>query len=261
MYHGSQKERAEARQDMKDRAGGSLRRNCPFDVLLSTYETCVNAADDRQFLRKFAFQYIVLDEAHCLKNTKSLRFVHLSKLAASCHGKTGHTHIVLLTGTPIQNNASELAALVSFVFPNSLAKLNALIDAGHDEAAVVSRLKTILKPFILRRYKRDVLKDMVEKKQILSSIPMTVTQTDCYQGVIAHSRAKMIKKSVVTAAAAAAAAADDDVVEVSGAAKKPLDESAYSFTGQALSNLIMQLRKCSAHPLLHRGGVHFNDER
>ena len=80
-----------------------------IDVLVTTYtyferESC---SDDRSFLRKMEWDYLVLDEAHALKNIKTERWKHLKRL------KTDQR--ILLSGTPVQNNLRELLVLLDFL--------------------------------------------------------------------------------------------------------------------------------------------------
>jgi len=143
-YRGSQKERNQIQSE--------TRRPLNFHVLLTTYEMCVSQKDDRKFMQKLRFSYMVLDEAHCLKNDNSVRYKHLSAIKVR--------HIVLLTGTPIQNNLSELASLASFILPGSKENFEVLLGATSDleERDVAHRVRKILGPFVLRRLKAEVFR-------------------------------------------------------------------------------------------------------
>jgi SNF2 family DNA or RNA helicase len=68
-----------------------------------------NGAEDRSFLRKMPFEYLVLDEAHCIKNSQSARYSNLRGLNPKRR--------LLLSGTPVQNDVRELLALLSFLMP------------------------------------------------------------------------------------------------------------------------------------------------
>jgi len=80
----------------------------PWDVLLTTYEIVLM---DIEFISKFKFRYVVIDEAHRLKNPDSVLYTTLLT-------KVHMPHKLLLTGTPIQNNLTELWALLHFVMPS-----------------------------------------------------------------------------------------------------------------------------------------------
>lgn len=94
-YYGSQKERAELRQDLKERYADGV-----LEVVLASY-TQVQAADDLKFFRKrIQFETCVYDEAHQLKNFQSKRYTDLVSIEPKWR--------LLLTGTPLQNNLQEL---------------------------------------------------------------------------------------------------------------------------------------------------------
>ncbi|KAJ3734029.1 SNF2 family N-terminal domain-containing protein [Lentinula guzmanii] len=78
----------------------------PFDVLITSYEICLI---ERSTLKKFSFQYIVIDEAHRIKNSSSL----LSKIVREFASRGR----LLITGTPLQNSLEELWALLNFIAP------------------------------------------------------------------------------------------------------------------------------------------------
>ncbi|KIK68831.1 hypothetical protein GYMLUDRAFT_236732 [Collybiopsis luxurians FD-317 M1] len=78
----------------------------PFDVLITSYEICLI---ERSVLRKFSFQYIVIDEAHRIKNSSSL----LSQIVRAFVSRGR----LLITGTPLQNSLEELWALLNFIAP------------------------------------------------------------------------------------------------------------------------------------------------
>lgn len=97
--------------------GGLLgTRDAAFHVVVTSYQFVLQ---DSKFINKTAWTYIVLDEAHAIKSTSSLRWKNL--LSFKCRNR------LLLTGTPIQNRMCELWALLHFIMP-------ALFDS-HDEFA------------------------------------------------------------------------------------------------------------------------------
>ncbi|XP_045070611.1 chromodomain-helicase-DNA-binding protein 1-like isoform X2 [Coregonus clupeaformis] len=97
-YSGDKDKRAELQRDMD---------NTPYHVLLTTYELCVK---DASFLKRRKWKVLVVDEAHRLKNHNSL--LHKTLMEFSLDFR------VLLTGTPIQNNLTELYSLLSFIQPS-----------------------------------------------------------------------------------------------------------------------------------------------
>ena len=135
-----------------------------FDVCITTYELCLI---EKGALKKLSFEYIVIDEAHRIKNVDSI----LSQIvrAFTSRGR------LLITGTPLQNNLKELFALLNFIAPeifSDYADLEAFLhkdegaEDGDDEKSkkVVEALHTILRPFLLRRVKADVEKSLLPSK-------------------------------------------------------------------------------------------------
>lgn len=149
------------------------------DVLLTTFSYFSgNKADDRAFLRRFDFDYMVVDEAHCLKNAASNAYQNLDRLETA--------HRLLLTGTPVQNSPKELMSLICFLMPlfktagsiwddedgktndGGARMLDYFVtleggDAKSDEAAY-RKLKQLFAPFVLRRRKEDVLANAIPPK-------------------------------------------------------------------------------------------------
>jgi len=188
-YHGSQDERYQIRRkwrsasNVQEKKGGV--RMC--DIVLSTYTIFEreSSSDDRSFLYKQQFSYLVLDEAHCIKNPSSLRYVNLTRLRSS--------HRLLLSGTPVQNNISELLALLSFLMPKVfkrascellLASFN-LKKGNNSSNASLMLLRKMLVPFVLRRLKRDVLDQLTDKQISVEILPMLPTQAKIYDSIIA----------------------------------------------------------------------------
>jgi SWI/SNF-related matrix-associated actin-dependent regulator 1 of chromatin subfamily A len=103
-YHGSQNERAALRYEIRSE------RTVP-DVILTTYTIFERESNkaDRAFMQSLQLEYLVLDEAHGIKNAQSSRFVNLNML------KTRHR--LLLSGTPVQNDIGELLSMLSFLMP------------------------------------------------------------------------------------------------------------------------------------------------
>lgn len=135
-----------------------------FDVLITSYEICLI---EKSVLKKFSFEYIVIDEAHRIKNVDSI----LSQIVRSFLSRGR----LLITGTPLQNNMKELFALLNFICPeifSDYADLESFLHKdeaeaeGDDEKSkkVVEALHKILRPFLLRRVKSDVEKNLLPSK-------------------------------------------------------------------------------------------------
>ncbi|OJT13954.1 ISWI chromatin-remodeling complex ATPase ISW2 [Trametes pubescens] len=194
-----------------------------FDVLITTYEQCLI---EQSALKKFSFEYIVIDEAHRIKNVDSI----LSKIVRSFMSRGR----LLITGTPLQNNMKELFALLNFICPEIFSDYEDLESFLHKDDAqgdgddekskkVVEALHKILRPFLLRRVKSDVEKNLLPKKEINIYVGLTEMQRKWYRSVL-----------------------EKDIDAVNGLTGKKEGKT-------RLMNIVMQLRKVTCHPYLFDG--------
>eukprot|EP01133_Synstelium_polycarpum_P005747 gene5747-6651_t len=173
-YHGAQKDRRLLRK-------GWSKANA-FHVCITSYSTIVT---DHTIFKRKKWHYMVLDEAHSIKNFKSQRWQTLLTFNA--------TRRLLLTGTPLQNNLMELWSLLHFLMPAifaSHAEFNAwfatpvtgAIEGGDvvDES-IVTRLHAVLRPFLLRRLKKDVEKQMPQKYTHIVTCALSRRQRYLYE--------------------------------------------------------------------------------
>ncbi|KAL7674457.1 hypothetical protein ACOME3_000737 [Neoechinorhynchus agilis] len=129
-----------------------------WDVIVTQYETVLS---ERCHLKKFAWRYLIIDEAHRIKNEDA----KLSKAVRTLKS----SNRLLLTGTPLQNNLHELWALLNFLLPDifdSSEDFNNWFDTRkclERDQKLVARLHALLKPFLLRRLKSDVEKGLPPK--------------------------------------------------------------------------------------------------
>ena len=190
-----------------------------WDVCVTTYEVCNT---ERQVLSKFARKYLVIDEAHRLKNE------------ASIFSKTVRTFStfpsrLLLTGTSLQNNLHELWALLNFLLPDIFSSSDQFdewfdLEIGDADAKqdMISQLHKILRPFMLRRLKSDVAKGLPPKTETLVMVGMSTMQKKLYKNLLLR---------------------DIDSITNNGNSKNKT----------AILNIVMQLRKCCGHPYLFEG--------
>ncbi|EWM24038.1 putative chromatin remodelling complex atpase chain, partial [Nannochloropsis gaditana] len=211
-FHGSKDERADL---IAERLSPGTERD--WDVLLTTYEIC-NL--EKGALSKFAWQYLIIDEAHRLKNEAS-QFSQTVRML-----KTAHR--LLITGTPLQNNLHELWALLNFLLPDVFSSsdqfddwFNLEIDDAEQKQRLITQLHKILRPFMLRRLKADVEKSLPKKTETLVFCEMMPTQRDTYKKILER---------------------DLSVIAGSETAGRT-----------AVLNLVMQLRKACNHPYLFTG--------
>ncbi|KAM6921156.1 chromodomain-helicase-DNA-binding protein 1-like [Xenentodon cancila] len=147
-------------------------------VLLTTYELCLK---DALFLKRWTWSVLVVDEAHRLKNQKSLLHETLSEFSVGFR--------VLLTGTPIQNNLQELYSLLSFVEPSVFAAggVDSFVDTYskvQSQPTLAAELQNILEPFLLRRVKSEVAVDLPKKTELVVYHGMSALQKKYYKAVL-----------------------------------------------------------------------------
>ncbi|XP_034626951.1 SWI/SNF-related matrix-associated actin-dependent regulator of chromatin subfamily A containing DEAD/H box 1 isoform X1 [Trachemys scripta elegans] len=215
FYYGSQEDRKQLRIDINNKVVN-------FNVIVTTYNSAISSADDRSLFRRLKLNYAIFDEGHMLKNMGSVRYQHLMTINAK--------NRLLLTGTPVQNNLLELMSLLNFVMPHMFSgstseirrmfssKTKAAEEHSIYEKERIAHAKQIIKPFILRRVKDEVLKQLPPKKDLIELCDMSEKQEQLYYDLF-----NKLKKSI-------------DSQE----------------KNSEMGNVMMQLRKMANHPLLHR---------
>lgn len=218
QYYGSQEERKDMRMGWRN---GDLD---DVDILLTTYNLICSTPEERRLFRVMGINYVIFDEAHMLKNMSTVRYENLVRINAK--------HRILLTGTPLQNNLLELMSLLIFVMPSlfagkqadikSLFSKNPKGDKKDGEQPLFEReqiknAKEIMRPFVLRRLKTQVLRDLPDKKDEIIRCALIEKQQSMYNKLVAQFSAE---------------ASEIDGVNGIG--------------------MMMQLRKLANHPLLVR---------
>lgn len=219
-----------------------------FDVCITSYEICQR---EKSTLKKLSWEYIIIDEAHRIKNVNSI----LSQIVRIFESRAR----LLITGTPLQNNLHELWALLNFLLPDVFSDVgdfdawfgertggktideadkeaenpdkkpkaskggNGLDSKEEDQDGVVKQLHKVLRPFLLRRVKIDVEKSLLPKKEINLYVGMTEMQRKWYRSLL-----------------------EKDIDAVNGMVGKKEGKT-------RLLNIVMQLRKCCNHPYLFDG--------
>ncbi|XP_046609817.1 lymphoid-specific helicase-like [Neodiprion virginianus] len=168
-------------------------------VVLTTFEVPMQ---EENLLKRQQWRYIIIDEGHRVKNYKC----QLLQVLKKCKSMNR----LLLTGTPLQNNLSELWSLLNFLLPeifNDLAVFESWFDAKELQDAegtkrilqqeadkqVLMSLREILKPFMLRRVKSDVCLDIPLKKEVIVYAPLTELQHSLYKAVLSRDIQTMAK--------------------------------------------------------------------
>ncbi len=144
---------------------------------------------DIDLLKELRLDYAILDEAQAIKNPVSATAQAAKELNAE--------HRLALTGTPIENRLSEIWSLFDFVSPNMLGSLQKFeeryarpIEQGNSERA--ARMRSVIHPFILRRTKNEVAKDLPPKLEVDKLIDMVPDQKAIYLQVLREVRAQVM---------------------------------------------------------------------
>ncbi|KAI9280180.1 SNF2 family N-terminal domain-containing protein [Umbelopsis sp. AD052] len=207
-------------------------KDAPFHVVITSYQLVVT---DVQYFQRVKWQYMVLDEAQAIKSSASARWKIL--LGFHCRNR------LLLTGTPIQNSMQELWALLHFIMPTLFDSHEEFsewfskdIESHAENKGTLNehqlrRLHMILKPFMLRRIKRNVQHELGEKIELELYCDLTARQRALYRGL-------KEKLSISELLEKATSLSDSDSLD-------------------SLMNLVMQFRKVCNHPeLFERADVH-----
>lgn len=215
-FHGNQEER--------NHQMNNLIQYGKFDAVVTSYEVVTK---EKGHLKKFCWRYLIIDEAHRIKNENSL-------LAQVVRMFTTQARL-LITGTPLQNNLHELWALLNFLLPDVFASADVFQkwfssveaveggDSSNDAAKqkeIVSQLHAVLRPFLIRRLKSEVEHSLPPKKETVLFTKLSEMQLDLYRNIL--------KKDI-------------DAINGKGGDRV------------RLLNILMQLRKCVNHPYLFDG--------
>jgi len=195
-----------------------------FNVVLTTYEFVIR---DKSNLGKVKWNYIIVDEGQRMKN-------HSCKLSLTFQHHYKSRHRVILTGTPLQNSLPELWSLLNFLLPtifNSVDNFEEWFNAPFSTAGekvelteeetclIIQRLHKVLRPFLLRRLKKDVADQLPDKIERVLRIPFSAWQKKYYTQMMKHGCIKV-------------------------------DGSTHKSGKKGLKNTMMQLRKICNHPYL-----------
>ncbi|MBN2534834.1 MAG: DEAD/DEAH box helicase [Spirochaetales bacterium] len=160
-----------------------------YDLILVSYQTLRN---DIKFFTGEEFFYIILDESQYVKNAATQTFKAVRLLKAE--------HILSLTGTPIENNLYELWAQMNILNPGLLGGIYEFrqmfinpVERSKDGGVKEKEyLRKITYPFILRRKKTDVLKDLPPKEVIIHYSEMGIQQKKIYATIKAYYRQRIL---------------------------------------------------------------------
>lgn len=196
-------------------------RSYKFDVLIVSYETLLS---NQSLFKSMRFSCAVADEAHRVKN-------HLGQTRDALDSlKRDFT--VLLTGTPIQNNTAELWSVMNLVQPRIFPSLEQFQKIAGDLSTKeqVAAITEMIRPFILRREKKDLQQKLPPKREVIVHVELTLTQKKFYKAIYERCFETVMGKEV-------------------------------RLTKSRLNNLSIQLRKVCCHPLLFPDFEQATDDR
>ncbi|CAE6403859.1 unnamed protein product [Rhizoctonia solani] len=200
-----------------------------FQVLLTTFEYIIK---DRPFLSKIKWVHMIIDEGHRMKNTQS-------RLSQTLNQYYSSRYRLILTGTPLQNNLPELWALLNFALPKIFNSVKSFdewfntpfansgtadkIELNEEEALlIIRRLHKVLRPFLLRRLKKDVESELPDKIEKVIKCKMSALQSQLYMQFKKHGMLFTDSK----------------------------DSKGKQAGIKGLNNTVMQLRKICQHPFV-----------
>jgi hypothetical protein len=158
-----------------------------YDLILTTYGTLRN---DIPFLKDVRFDYVILDEAQAIKNAASESAKAVRLLQAD--------HRLALSGTPVQNHLGELWSLFEFLNPGMLGTARAFQATGATNRVVDQQAKELLsralRPFILRRTKQQVAKDLPQRLEQTIHCELDTEQRKLYDELKEHYRQSLLSR-------------------------------------------------------------------
>lgn len=164
-----------------------------YNVIITSYNLLQK---DIEIYKEALFDYVILDEAHHIKNRATRNAKSVKMLQAG--------HRLILTGTPIENSLEELWSLFDFLMPGLLSSYDRFVGKYIRACNIIGSksdnleiLKKKVSPFILRRMKEDVLEDLPPVSEILYHCHLTDYQKELYQSYAASAKvelSKLVKK-------------------------------------------------------------------
>ncbi|MDR3305946.1 MAG: DEAD/DEAH box helicase [Clostridiales Family XIII bacterium] len=167
----------------------AIKQVSSYDLLITSYDQLKR---DIALYENTAFDFAVLDEAQFIKNHNTQNAKSVKKLKANTR--------LALTGTPVENSLAELWSIFDFMMPGYLysyhhfrKKFETQIVKYREEKAT-ERLRALVRPFILRRLKKDVLKELPEKTESVLLSPMGEEQRKIYLATLAQVKKELAEK-------------------------------------------------------------------
>lgn len=160
-------------------------------------EQLINSVDNYEFVitsypllrrdinkyKDIEFSYCIIDEAQYIKNRKTMNAISVKRICAE--------HRFALTGTPIENSIMELWSIFDFIMPGYLKSAKDFSEqfgASDSDAETSEALRSIIRPFVLRRMKKDVLNELPEKIETTMIAELTPEQKGLYSAYVLKAR-------------------------------------------------------------------------
>jgi SWI/SNF-related matrix-associated actin-dependent regulator of chromatin subfamily A member 5 len=268
-FHGPTSERAQMKDIALGRTGSArprtkgassvtlssdVGRQERYDLIVTTYEAYL--AEQSWFKQAFVWRYLVLDEGHKIKN-------HSTNVSKALQGLRAEYRL-LLTGTPLQNNLSEMWSLLHWLLPNvftavteALFKTSFDLSRGMVNKGVLDHSRHFLELLMLRRMKDtpDVDLNLPPKTEVRLFLPLTPLQKQWYTRLLTRQSENVLDEVFRGATDKEKDAVGEEIPD------RALDSSLWDVgkeepsqgnktQWQRLLNLVMQLRKCCTHPYL-----------
>ena len=157
-----------------------------YDVVITSYDLLKR---DIEKYEDFKFKYVIADEAQYIKNNNTKNAKALKDLKSEVR--------FALTGTPIENSLAELWSIFDFIMPGYLYTYKKFKDEfetliiKENDNLVMEKLQRLVAPFVLRRIKKDVLKELPDKTEQIMYSKMDEEQQKLYNSYLALAKVKM----------------------------------------------------------------------
>ncbi len=174
VVNGNQEEREEKIKQIKN-----------YDLVITSYDLLKRDIEEYELL-DYTFRYIIADEAQYIKNNNTQNSKSIKRLKAQTK--------YALTGTPMENSLSELWSIFDFIMPDYLfsykrfKKNYEMPITRENDTVCLEKLKKIIEPFILRRTKKEVLKELPDKTNIILNNEMLEEQRKIYLSYLSQAR-------------------------------------------------------------------------